>query len=83
MDPPKIRFPNKNEIMMMLNDAQKSVDNDDSKSFKSLFVTNKFYGSKNFMVSDAVIKLAKAWFNSEKDYWKPHLLRPSRNQWKW
>lgn len=54
--------------MMMLNDAQKSVDNDDSKSFKSLFVTNKFYGSKNFMVSDAVIKLAKAWFNSEKDY---------------
>ena len=32
MDPPKIRFPNKNEIMMMLNDAQKSVDNDVSKS---------------------------------------------------
>ena len=41
----------------MLNDAQKSVDIDVSKGFKSLFVTNKFDGSEDFMVSDAVLDL--------------------------
>ena len=37
--------------MVMLNDIGVS------KGFKSLFVTNKFYGSDDFMVSDAVLDL--------------------------
>ena len=41
----------------MLNDAQKSVDIDVSKGFKSLFVINKFNGSKDFMIFDVVFNL--------------------------
>ena len=56
-DPKIIPSPNRNETIVMLNDAQKSVDIDVSKGFKSLFVTNKFDGSEDFMVSDAVLDL--------------------------
>ena len=41
----------------MLNDAQKSVDIDVSKGFKSLFVVNKFNGSEDFMIFDVVFNL--------------------------
>ena len=56
-DPKKIPSPHRNEMMVMLNDTQKSVDIDVSKGFKSLFLTNKFDGSEDFMVSDAVLDL--------------------------
>ena len=36
MDPPKIPSPNRNEMMVMLNDAWKSVDIDFIKGFKFL-----------------------------------------------
>ena len=44
-------------MIVMLNDAQKSVDVGIGKGFKPLFVTDTFNGSENFMASYTVFKL--------------------------
>ena len=55
--PIKIPQPTRDEMMKMLNNAIKSVNIDCADGFKSLFVTNNFDGSEDFLVSDKIYNL--------------------------
>ena len=56
-NPNKVPSPNRDEMMKMLNDAHNLIDFDIGKGFKSLFVTNDFDGSEDYMVCDAIQEL--------------------------
>ena len=56
-DPTKIPSPSRNEMMSMLLKAWESLQIDTKKEFKSLFVTNSFDGSEDYLVSDKLFSL--------------------------
>ena len=55
--PNKVPSPSRDEMMVMLQNAMKSVTIDKSQAFKSLFVTNNLDGSEDWKVSDKLFGL--------------------------
>ena len=69
VDKNKVPAPNRKEMINMLLAAWKETDVDFTSVFKKLFVTNKFDGSEDFLVSDKLFFLiGDACWNSEDSY---------------
>lgn len=49
--------PDGNDMMKMLNKSMKTVKFDNNRVFKTIWVTNAWDGSENFLISDKIMNL--------------------------
>ena len=56
-NPTKIPAPSRDEMMLMMSRSWESMVIDEERAFKTLFVTNAFDGSEDYLVSDKLFQL--------------------------